>query len=60
MDWAQWNPAAAARPWTVGIEEESMFLEPGGWTLVPCIDDVLAACRRASRATPRPRPMPVS
>ena len=43
MDWAQWNPAAAARPWTVGIEEESMLLEPAGWTLVPCIDDVLAA-----------------
>jgi carboxylate-amine ligase len=42
MDWAQWNTAAAARPWSVGIEEESMLLEPRGWTLVPCIDEVLA------------------
>ena len=43
MDWAQWNPAAAARPWTVGIEEESMLLEPSGWSLVPCIGDVLGS-----------------
>jgi glutamate---cysteine ligase / carboxylate-amine ligase len=42
VDWAEWNPAVAVRPWTVGIEEESMLLEPGGWSLVPCIGDVLA------------------
>src|SRR4051794_35392461 len=39
VDWAEWNPAV--RPWTVGIEEESMLLEPSGWRLVPCIGDVL-------------------
>jgi carboxylate-amine ligase len=27
-DWAQWNPAVAEAPWTVGIEEEVMLLEP--------------------------------
>src|SRR5262245_31257351 len=26
--WAQWNPAVADAPWTVGIEEEVMLLEP--------------------------------
>jgi carboxylate-amine ligase len=27
-DWAHWNPSAAESPWTVGIEEEVMLLEP--------------------------------
>jgi glutamate---cysteine ligase / carboxylate-amine ligase len=27
-DWARWNPAVAEAPWTVGIEEEVMLLEP--------------------------------
>jgi carboxylate-amine ligase len=27
-DWARWNTAAAEAPWTVGIEEEVMLLEP--------------------------------
>src|SRR6188472_99777 len=27
-DWARWNPAVAEAPWTVGIEEEVMLVEP--------------------------------
>jgi carboxylate-amine ligase len=42
-DWARWNQAAAERPWTVGIEEEVMLVDPGDWRLVNRIDDVLAA-----------------
>jgi carboxylate-amine ligase len=41
--WSRWNPAAARRPWTVGLEEEVMLLEPRGWTLAGRIDDVLAS-----------------
>ncbi len=41
--WASWNPIGAERPWTVGIEEEAMLLEPRGWTLVNRVDDVLAS-----------------
>jgi carboxylate-amine ligase len=41
--WARWNPIGAERPWTVGIEEEAMLLEPRGWTLVNRVDDVLAS-----------------
>jgi glutamate---cysteine ligase / carboxylate-amine ligase len=50
--WAWWNPIGAERPWTVGVEEEVMLLEPGGWTLVNRFDDVRAALpeRLAGRA----------
>jgi carboxylate-amine ligase len=41
--WAQWNRAAAERPWSVGVEEELMLLDPRDWTLANRIDDVLAA-----------------
>jgi carboxylate-amine ligase len=41
--WAWWNPIGAERPWTVGVEEEVMLLEPAGWTLVNRFDDVRAA-----------------
>jgi carboxylate-amine ligase len=40
--WAWWNPAGAERPWTVGIEEEVMLLQPPVWALANRIDDVLA------------------
>jgi carboxylate-amine ligase len=40
--WAEWNPAAAAAPWTVGVEEEIMLLDPRDWSLASRIDDVLA------------------
>jgi carboxylate-amine ligase len=54
--WAWWNPIGAERPWTVGVEEEVMLLEPRGWTLVNRYDDVAAAlppqlARRASAET---------
>jgi carboxylate-amine ligase len=41
--WARWNSAAAERPWTVGIEEEAMLLDPRDWSVANRIDDVLAA-----------------
>ena len=40
-DWARWNEAAADRPWTLGVEEEVMLLDPATWALAPRIDDVL-------------------
>jgi carboxylate-amine ligase len=39
--WAEWNPAGAERPWTVGIEEEIMLLQPPSGALANRIDDVL-------------------
>jgi carboxylate-amine ligase len=52
-DWARWSASAAERPWTVGIEEEVMLLEPRTWSLANRIDDVLAALppEVASRAS---------
>ncbi len=44
--WAHWDTAAAAEPWTIGIEEEVMLLDPGSWTLTPQIDTVLRALSR--------------
>jgi len=41
--WAQWRPAADGPPWTVGVEEEVMLLDPHTWALAPRIDDVLPA-----------------
>jgi carboxylate-amine ligase len=40
--WAWWNPAGAERPWTVGVEEEVMLLQPPACALANRIDDVLA------------------
>ena len=44
--WAHWNQAAAEAPWTVGVEEEVMLLDPGDWSLASRIDDVLPALSR--------------
>jgi len=41
--WAEWNPESAAAPWTVGVEEEVMLVDPRDWTLASRIDEVLAA-----------------
>jgi carboxylate-amine ligase len=41
--WARWNPKAAERPWTVGVEEEVMLLDAHDLTVANRIDDVLAA-----------------
>ena len=40
-DWADWNPAGAEAPWTLGAEEEVMLLDPTDWSLASRIDDVL-------------------
>ena len=37
-DWADWSPST---PYTVGIEEEAMLLDPKNWSLAQRIDDVL-------------------
>jgi len=41
--WARWNTAVAEAPWTVGVEEEVMLLDPRDWSLASRIDDVLPA-----------------
>src|SRR4051794_2473313 len=45
--WAEWSPAGAEAPWTLGLEEEVMLLEPKGWSLASRIDDVLPALSAA-------------
>ena len=40
-DWARWNPAVAEAPWTVGIEEEVMLLEPASGAPAWRSEDVL-------------------
>jgi carboxylate-amine ligase len=49
-EWAEWNPSA---PYSVGIEEEVMLLDPRDWSLAQRIDDVLPRLspELASRAT---------
>ena len=43
-DWARWAPAAGPTPpWTVGVEEEVMLLDPRDWSMASRIDTVLAA-----------------
>ena len=41
--WARWSDAAAASPWTIGLEEEVMLLDPRSWSVTNRIDEVLAA-----------------
>src|SRR3954467_7134633 len=41
--WSDWNPVGAEAPWTVGIEEEVMLLEPRDWSLTSRSEEVLAA-----------------
>jgi glutamate---cysteine ligase / carboxylate-amine ligase len=41
--WAAWSPNGAEPPWSVGIEEEVMLLDPRTWALAPRIDEVLPA-----------------
>jgi carboxylate-amine ligase len=52
--WAEWNPAGAAAPWTVGLEEEVMLLDPRDWSLASRVDEVLSAlpAEIADRAAP--------
>ena len=37
-DWSAWQ---ASRPYTIGIEEEVMLLDPEDWSLAQRSDDVL-------------------
>jgi carboxylate-amine ligase len=39
--WARWPVDAPA--WTVGVEEEVMLLDPDGWGLAQCVEEVLDA-----------------
>ena len=41
--WSDWSQAGAESPWTIGIEEEVMLLEPDGWQLTSRSEEVLAA-----------------
>jgi len=41
--WADWSSAGREAPWTIGLEEEVMLLEPGTWQLDSRSDEVLAA-----------------
>ncbi len=41
--WSDWSDAGREAPWTVGIEEEVMLLEPREWSLDSRSDEVLAA-----------------
>jgi carboxylate-amine ligase len=38
--WAEWSPAAVRRPWTVGLEEEVLLVEPRTWALTNRADEV--------------------
>ena len=40
--WSDWNHAGQDAPWTVGIEEEVMLLEPNTWNLTSRSEEVLA------------------
>src|SRR4051812_40257382 len=40
--WADWSLAGRGAPWTVGVEEEVMLLDPQTWALDSRSDEVLA------------------
>lgn len=42
-DWAHWNSDPTHPPYTVGVEEEVMLLDPESWSLAQAIADVLRA-----------------
>ena len=39
--WAQWAPAGVT-PWTIGVEEEVMLLDPSDWALASKADTVMS------------------
>ncbi|MEA2312731.1 MAG: glutamate---cysteine ligase / carboxylate-amine ligase [Solirubrobacteraceae bacterium] len=41
--WAEWNESVADTPWTVGVEEEVMLLDPVTWMPASRSEEVLAA-----------------
>jgi carboxylate-amine ligase len=46
-EWAQWSSAGAEHPWTVGLEEEVLLLDPRDWSPANRVGDVLAALPEA-------------
>src|SRR5215218_6385353 len=44
-EWAVWNTEGAGAPWTVGIEEEVMLLDPVTWMPASRSEEALAALR---------------
>jgi glutamate---cysteine ligase / carboxylate-amine ligase len=42
-DWAHWNREGAGAPWTVGVEEEVMLLDPVTWMPASRSEEVLEA-----------------
>lgn len=52
--WWRWNEQAGRRPWTVGVEEHVMLLEPPAWTLAPAADFVLPRIDRGLGALVAP------
>jgi carboxylate-amine ligase len=42
-EWAEWAGQHDCGPYSLGVEEEVMLVEPGDWSLAYRIDDVLAA-----------------
>ncbi|GAC1322519.1 MAG: carboxylate-amine ligase [Thermoleophilaceae bacterium] len=41
--WSRWRGLPPTEPWTIGVEEEAMLLEPERWTLAHEIEAVLAS-----------------
>ncbi|MDQ3849551.1 MAG: YbdK family carboxylate-amine ligase [Actinomycetota bacterium] len=41
--WSHWATEHDAHPYTLGVEEEVLLLEPEGWELAQAIEEVLAA-----------------
>ena len=41
--WARWNGEAAEEPWTVGVEDELMLVDPRNWSPANCADELVAA-----------------
>jgi carboxylate-amine ligase len=40
--WARWAPGARSSPWTIGVEEEVMLLDPNDWSLASRADAVMS------------------
>jgi carboxylate-amine ligase len=51
--WAEWKGSAAPAPYTLGVEEELMLVDPEDWSLAPRSEDVLETMdpQLAERAT---------
>jgi hypothetical protein len=42
-DWAQWAGGHELGPYSLGVEEEVMLVEPGSWEVANRAEDVLSA-----------------